>query len=71
MRVTAERVQRFAEDVVIDPSDETRQRRWRGALQDLRELIHHARAEGCDPEAIHAAAGVKNGGRFTGVGTRT
>ena len=54
VRVTAERVQRFVADVEEQPGADTRQR-WRASLDDLRDSIRQARAEGCDTAAIQAA----------------
>jgi hypothetical protein len=63
VRVTAERVGRFASDVEHNGSAEARQR-WRGSLEDLRDTIRHARASGFDTEAIQDAAGSQPRGRF-------
>lgn len=57
IRVTAERVQRFASDVDVDTGSASEAReRWRAALGDLRDLIRHARVLGIDPALIHHAA---------------
>ena len=66
VRVTAERVHRFAADVEHDPSDEVRAL-WRGAMDDLCDAIRQARAAGCDTEDIQAATGDAPTGRFTRV----
>ena len=63
VRITAERVGRFAEDVERDDSVETRNR-WRASLEDLRFMIRRARARGCDTEAIQEATGDQPTGRF-------
>jgi hypothetical protein len=64
IRVTADRVRRFAEDVEREPSDDQRVRRLRGALLDLDDVMHIARTQGCDVEEIHVAARGRTG-RFT------
>lgn len=63
LRVTAERVHRFADAVEEDPSDENREL-WRAALRDLRDSIRDARAAGHDTAAIQEAAGPAPTGRF-------
>jgi hypothetical protein len=63
VRVTAERVGRFANDVEHHDSRETRQR-WRASLEDLRDTIRRARARGFDIEDIQEAAGDHPTGRF-------
>jgi hypothetical protein len=63
VRVTAERVGRFASDVEHDGSAEARQR-WRGSLEDLRDTIRNARASGFESEAIREAAGTQPTGHF-------
>ena len=63
VRVTAERVRRFATDVEGDPSHENRQL-WRAALSDLRRAIRDARAQGCLTSDIQDAAGDAVAPRF-------
>jgi len=63
VRVTAERVGRFASEVEREGSDENR-RLWRAALGDLRAAIRRARARGYDTEDIRAASGEQAAGRF-------
>jgi hypothetical protein len=63
VRVTAQRVERFAADVEREGSAAARQR-WRGSLEDLRDMIRHARARGFESEAIQEAAGSQPTGRF-------
>jgi len=63
VRVTAERVGRFAADVERDGSAENR-KLWRAALVDLREAIRHARARGCETSEIQDASGDQPTGRF-------
>jgi hypothetical protein len=63
LRVTAQRVQRFADDVERDGSPENRGR-WREALRDLRERIRHARAAGHDTAEIQQATGNLPASRF-------
>jgi hypothetical protein len=64
LRVTAQRVQRFADDVERDGSPESRGR-WREALRDLRHRIRHARAAGHDTAEIQEATGNVPASRFT------
>jgi hypothetical protein len=63
LRVTAQRVQRFADDVERDGSPENRGR-WREALRDLRDRIRHARAAGHDTAEIQEATGNVPSSRF-------
>ena len=63
VRVTAERVDRFAGDVERDSSAENR-RLWRAALDDLRRAIRRARARGYESEAIQEASGEQPAGNF-------
>lgn len=63
VRVTAERVERFAGDVERDGSEESR-RLWRAALADLRDAIRHARGRGCETTEIQEAAIEQPTGRF-------
>jgi hypothetical protein len=62
VRVTAQRVQRFAANAERDPQWRPV---WRAALSDLRVAIRRARAEGGDVSQIRAAAGEEPPGRFT------
>jgi hypothetical protein len=66
VRVTAQRVHRFAADVERDPSDDMRAL-WRASMDDLRAAIREARAAGCDTEAIQAVTGEERLGRFVRV----
>jgi hypothetical protein len=64
VRVTAERVRRFADDVERNPRDGESRRLWRAALDDFRRSVRDARAEGSDVAAIQEAAGERAPGRF-------
>jgi hypothetical protein len=66
VRVTAQRVQRFVDDVEKDTTDDARQL-WRASLDDLRHSIREARSAGFDTADIHAAAGGHLPGRFERV----
>ena len=63
IRVTAERVKRFAADVEAQPSQETRAR-WRAALDDLRLAIREARAAGAETDEIQQATRGTRAPRF-------
>ena len=63
IRVTAERVKRFAADVEAQPSQETRGR-WRASLDDLRLAIREARAAGAETDEIQQAAQGARAARF-------
>lgn len=63
VRVTAERVRRFA-DATDGPDGELARRLWRDALQDLREAIRAARAGGHRSRAIRIASGQLGDERF-------
>ena len=63
VRVTAQRVNRFAGDVEHDGSDETRLL-WRAAMDDLCDAIREARAAGFDTATIQAATDNTRVGRF-------
>jgi hypothetical protein len=63
VRVTAERVRRFSDAVEQTPSASHRML-WRAALDDLRDTIRQARAEGCDTDEIQDATGVARPRRF-------
>jgi hypothetical protein len=63
VRVTAERVQRFVDDVEQAPSEDARER-WRASLDDLRRSIREARAQGFETEAIQEATSGQSTGRF-------
>lgn len=64
IQVTAQRVQRFAADVELDGSAEHREL-WRAALDDLRDAIRQARAQGVDSADIRHAALGTHAGRFS------
>ena len=64
MRVTAERVQRFAGDVEADPASEQARALWRAAILDFRDTVRTARAAGWNREALEAAASGEPLGRF-------
>ena len=64
IRVTAQRVQRFARDVELNGSSESRDL-WRASLDDLRVAIRQARAAGLNTEDIQHAALDTGTGRFT------
>jgi hypothetical protein len=63
VRVTAQRVQRFVDDVEQDTSGDARYL-WRASLDDLRQSIRHARSEGFDTADIQEATGGQVPGRF-------
>ncbi len=63
IQVIAQRVHRFAADVEISDSTESREL-WRAALDDLRVAIRQARAAGMDSKAIRRAALGVEAGRF-------
>jgi hypothetical protein len=63
IRVTAERVKRFAADVEAQPTTETRGR-WRAALDDLCLAIREARAAGAQTDEIQEAAQGTPAARF-------
>jgi hypothetical protein len=63
VRVTAQRVQRFVDDVEQDTTDDARHL-WRASLDDLRHSIREARSAGFDTADIHEAAGGQLPGRF-------
>jgi hypothetical protein len=63
VRVTAQRVQRFDNDVEQSPSDDARQL-WRASLEDLSRSIREARLAGFDTADIHEAAGGRLPRRF-------
>jgi hypothetical protein len=64
VRVTAERVQRFADDVERETFDDARLL-WRASLSDLSRSIREARSAGHDIAEIQDAAGGQVPGRFT------
>ena len=66
VRVTAQRVHRFAADVERDPSDETRAL-WRAAMDDLAHAIREARAAGADTAQIQSVTGEDRIARFVRV----
>ena len=63
VRVTAERVQRFVNDVEQDTTEDARQL-WRASLEDLSRSIREARSAGFDTADIHEAAGGQLPRRF-------
>ena len=63
VRVTADRVRRFVDDVERETTEDARYL-WRASLEDLRASIRQARSEGYGIEDIHAAAGGRAPGRF-------
>ena len=63
VRVTAQRVQRFVDDVEQHTSEDARYL-WRASLEDLRASIRHARSEGFDTADIQEATGGQASGRF-------
>lgn len=63
VRVTAERVQRFVDDVEQTSSDDARDL-WRASLDDLRHSIREARAQGFDTASIQEATAGQATGRF-------
>lgn len=64
IRVTAERVRRYADAIEREPSDDQRVRRFRRALTDLSDVVHVARTHGFDADEIHLAMRGPTG-RFT------
>ena len=68
VRVTAERVHRFAAAVESDPSLENRGL-WRGSLADLRAAIRDARSAGISTTAIQAVTAELPTGRFVRTAT--
>ena len=63
VRVTAERVQRFIDDVEQQTTEDARYL-WRASLEDLRASIRHARSAGFDTADIREATGGQSSGRF-------
>ena len=55
VKVTAERVDRFARDVEHDSSTVNR-KLWRAALADFRDAVRHARARGYESQDIQHAS---------------
>ena len=63
VRVTAQRVRRFVNDVEQETTEDARYL-WRASLEDLRASIRHARSEGFDTTDIQEATGGETPGRF-------
>ena len=63
VRVTAQRVRRFVNDVERETTEDARYL-WRASLEDLRASIRHARSEGFDTADIQEATDGKTPGRF-------
>ena len=63
VKVTAERVERFAAEVEREGSVENR-KLWRAALGDLRHAIRNARERGFATDAIQKASGDQPSGHF-------
>ena len=64
VRITAQRVQRFAADVEADPDSVLARAVWRASLEDLQDALRRARAAGWDRASLQAAAGDQPIGRF-------